>query len=449
MPKDNEHKMQPRAVPQDLATEQHLIGAMLLSKVAVAEASEVIHPDDCFKPAHAHIMEAIFHLFAKGEVVDPITVARQLSADHLLDAVGGAATLVELQTYAPMVKSPRRYAQIVSDLASLRRLIMTGERIAELGYSMPEDVGEAIDKAEAMLFELAPKTSTELESTAQLFERTIDAIEQRRQRGSIVTGFPTGLPELDNVLLGLQPNALIVLGGRPAMGKSSLANGMVKNGIERTGLPGVIFNLEMSKQEIMERLFSDEADIVGGKLRAGAVSDDEMQRMRAAGMRLADLPLFIDDNPSITVLEMRSKCRRLKALRGQLGVVTVDYVQLMTGRNQRESREREVAEISRGLKIMARELQCPVVALAQLNRELEKRADKRPMLSDLRESGALEQDADVVLFAYRDHVYFPGSDPNHAEILIAKHRAGPTGVIDVRFEGSYTRFLPASSAIAA
>ncbi len=432
-----------RVPPHNLDAEEALLGAMLLSRDAVAAASEALHGGDVFyRPAHAHIFETITVLTARGQAVDPITVADELRRRDLLEAVGGPATLVSLQANAPGTANAAHYARIVRDHALLRRLIGAAGNIAERAYGLPDDVRKAVDEAESLVFDIARHEGEG--STApikDLLSDTLERLEELYERGTEITGTPTGYVDLDAMTSGLQPGALIVVGARPAMGKTSFALGMATNAAMRANRPTLVFSLEMSKVELSQRILCAEARVDSKKVRTGKLSQDDWGAISNAIGRLAEAPVWIDDNPNVNVMEIRSKARRLRSEVGDLGMVVVDYIQLMTGRNNAESRQVEVSEISRGLKLLARELECPVVALAQLNRGLEQRADKRPMLSDLRESGALEQDADVVMFIYRDEVYDPKQEnAGLAEILVAKHRNGPTGVAHLSFLAHITRF---------
>jgi replicative DNA helicase len=428
--------------PHNLDAEESLLGAMLLSRTAIDVASESVSASDFYKPAHGHVYEAITSLSAQGEPVDPVTVADELARHDLLELVGGPNTLVNLQAVTPATSSAGRYAKIISEHALLRRLIGVAGEIAEMGYDVPDDVPKTVDRAESLVFEVAQHRQTDSMSRLHdLLDQTLDSLEALYERGDAITGTPTGFADFDELTAGLQPNALVVVGARPGMGKTSFAMGMAGHAALDAARPVLFFSLEMSRVELSQRLLCSEARIDSTKVRNGRLSEDDWRRISHAIGRLSEAPLWIDDNPNVTVMEIRSKARRLQSQVGPLGMIVVDYIQLMTGRSNAESRQVEVAEISRSLKILARELQVPVVALAQLNRGLEQRADKRPMLSDLRESGSLEQDADVVVFLYRDEHYNPESpDRGTAEVLVAKHRAGPTGMVRLAFLDHYTKF---------
>lgn len=431
-----------RVPPHNLDAEESLLGAMLLSRTAIDVASESMSPDFFYKPAHGHIYDAIVSLSAKGEPVDPVTVAEELRRAGLLDAIGGSGTLLSLQAATPATSSASRYAKIVEEHALLRAMIGVGGEISELGYSLPDDVTKALDDAESMMFRVAEHRQTNTMSRLHdLLDQTLDSLEALYERGDAITGTPTGYHEFDELTSGLQPNALIVVGARPGMGKTSFAMGMASHAALEAQRPVLFFSLEMSRVELSQRLLCSEARVDSTRVRNGRLTDDDWHRISHAIGRLGESNLWIDDNPNVTVMEIRSKARRLQSQVGQLGMIVVDYIQLMSGHGRAENRQTEVAEISRGLKILARELQCPVVALAQLNRGLEQRADKRPMLADLRESGSLEQDADIVTFLYRDEQYNADSpDVGTAEVLVAKHRAGPTGMVRLAFLSHYTKF---------
>jgi len=417
----------PRSAPHDLSAEESLLGAMILSRDAIAIALVACSAEDFYKPAHGHVFGAITSLYAQGEPADPVTVADELRRSGLLEAIGGSGTLISLQVATPAISSAGRYAAIVAELALLRRLIGAASEIAELGYSLPEDVANTIDQAEALVYAVAQRRRTDsLTEATELMQQVLDRIEARFERGEAITGLATGFRDLDERLAGLQPSNLIIIGARPSMGKTSLALGMAAHAAIRARVPTLVVSLEMSQAELGERLLAGEARVDLARLRNGQLRETDWSRIASAVGPLGSAPLVIDDDPASTVLDVRATARRLKSKDG-LGLVVVDYLQLMVG-GSAENRQVEVSEISRGLKLLARELEIPVVALAQLSRNLEMRADKRPTLADLRDSGALEQDADVVLMAYRDEIYHPESpDRGSAEIIVAKHRNGPTG----------------------
>jgi replicative DNA helicase len=314
--------------------------------------------------------------------------------------------------------------------------------IAEMSYDLPDDVTKTVDQAESLVFEVAQRRVTDtMAPIHDLLNDNLDRLESLYDKGDAITGTPTGFADLDELLSGLQPNALYVIGARPSMGKTALALGVASHAAIDAQRPVLVFSLEMGQLELTQRMLCSEARVDSKRVRNGNLSEADWQKIAHATGRLAEAPVWIDDNPNLTIMEIRSKARRLKSRLGDLGLVVVDYLQLMTGRSSAENRQVEVSEISRGLKILARELGCPVLALSQLSRQLEMRADKRPMLADLRESGSIEQDADVVMFIYRDDVYNPDSpDRGTAEILVSKHRNGPTGMVRLAFLDHYTKF---------
>jgi replicative DNA helicase len=431
-----------RVPPHNLQAEQALLGAMLLSRDAIAAALEICDTDDFYKPAHGHIFDGIRSLYGVGEPADPVTVADELARAGLLDAIGGLSTLVTLQADTPATANAGRYARIIEEHALLRRLIGVAGEIAELGYSVPDDVEAAVDRAESMVFEVAERRVTDsTKLLRELLEESLDRLEALYERGETVTGVPTGYLDLDERLSGLQPSSLVIVGARPAMGKTAFALGIAAHAAMEAGTPTLLFSLEMSHSEVTQRLLVSEARVDANRIRNGRLVESDWPKISQAIGRLGEIPLYIDDNPNLTVMEVRAKARRLKAHQGGLGLIIIDYLQLMSGRNTAENRQVEVSEISRGLKILARELVVPVVALSQLSRNLEMRSDKRPVLADLRESGSLEQDADVVLFLYRDEVYNPESpDRGTAEVIVSKHRNGPTGTTQLAFLDHFTRF---------
>ena len=382
-----------RVPPHDLQAEESLLGAMLLSRDAISVASETLSGDDFYKPAHAHIFEAICSLTAAGEPADPVTVADELRRAGVFDAVGGGATLATLQANTPATSNALHYARIVEEHALLRRLIGVSAEIAEAAYELPEDVVKTVDWAESRVFEVAQRRVTDtLAPIHDLLDANLDHLEQLYSRGDSITGMPTGFADLDELTSGFQSSALIVLGARPSAGKTALALSVAANAAMESNRPVLVFSLEMSHLELTQRLLCAEARVDSKRVRNGGLTAPDWERIAHATGRLAEAPLWIDDNPNLTIMEIRSKARRLRSRVGDLGLIVVDYLQLMSGRSRAENRQVEVSEISRGLKILARELECPVLALSQLSRNLELRADKRPILADLRESGCLTAD---------------------------------------------------------
>lgn len=431
-----------RIPPHNLNAEESVLGAVLLSSDAINAVAEInLVPGDFYKPGHQHIYDAVRALVGSGEPVDAVTVADELRRHGLLELVGGIETLHSLQNATPAISNAHHYARIVQDTSLLRRLIHVGSEISEIGFTDPDDARKAVDKAESKMFELGDGyTPDSTRPLSELVPKTMDHLEQRYELNNAITGMATGFDELDELLSGLQPSTLNIVGARPAMGKTAFGLGMATYIAQNSGLPVLVFSLEMGQLELTQRILSSEARVDSQKLRTGNLNEADWAKIGTAVGRL-EVPLYLDDNPRVTVMEIRAKARRIKARDG-LGLVVVDYLQLMSGSDRAENRQLEISEISRNLKILARELEVPIVALSQLSRGLESRHDKKPMLSDLRESGSLEQDADVVMFLYREEVY-SRDDPSKkglAEVIVAKHRSGPIGDIQLVFHGHYTRF---------
>lgn len=426
-----------------------MLGALLLSREVVGQIAELgLQVDHFYKPAHQHVYASIRGLMSTGQPVDAVTVADELRRSGLLDEIGGPQILLDLQNATPAISNAARYAKIVQDTAVLRRLIGVASEIAEIAYMEPDDVTKALDEAETKVFEVAEDRV--VDSTRPLIDllpMAMDKLQETFERGDTITGIPTGFHDLDEILSGLQPSTLNIVGARPAMGKTALGLGIATNVAQQTMKPVLVFSLEMGHAELTQRILSSEAEVDSQKLRTGRLAESDWTKIGRAINKL-EVPLYLDDNPRVTVMEIRAKARRLKARNGGLAMILIDYLQLMSGGVSAENRQLEVSEISRGLKILARELEVPIVALSQLSRNLETRGDKRPMLADLRESGSLEQDADVVMFLYRDEVYNRESpDKASAEVIIAKHRSGPTGTVRLVFRGQYTKFANAARGI--
>jgi len=430
--------------PHDLDAEESLLGAMLLSTDAISVALEKCSAEDFYKPTHGNLFSAIAKLYERGEPVDAITVTDELRRTLDPDLVGDPAELVALQGGTPSVANAGYYADIVFEHSLLRRMVAVAGEISDLAYSKPSDVIGAVDEAEQKMLEISDARSADtLAALDDLLLKSFARIEELANRSETITGTATGYTDLDKLLAGLQPQSLTIVGARPAMGKTAFALGMLTHAGAVNQKPSLLFSLEMSHLELTQRMLASEARVDAQKMKTGRLSDSDWERVTRAMTRLSDSPIFIDDNPRLTVMDIRARARRIKKQHGDLGIIVIDYLQLMTSRGSAENRQVEVAEMSRGLKILARELNCPVVALSQLSRGLEARQDKRPMLSDLRESGSLEQDADVVAFLYRDEVYDPDGSPERrgtAEVIVAKHRNGPTGTINLAFLGQYARF---------
>ena len=434
----------PRVPPHDLDAEQSLLGAMLLSSDAISVALEKCSAEDFYKPTHGNIFAAISRLYERGEPVDVVTVTDELRRTLTPDLVGEPADLIALSSSTPSVANASHYAEIVFELALLRRMVVVAGEISDLAYSKPSDVIGAVDEAEQKMLEISDSRSADtLAVLDDLLGASLARIEELAQRTETITGTASGYVDLDKLLAGLQKQSLCIVGARPAMGKTAFALGMLTHVGATLQKPALLFSLEMSHLELTQRMLASEARVDAQKMKTGRLSDSDWDRVVRATTKLSDSPIYIDDNPRLTVMDIRARARRIKKAHGELGIVVIDYLQLMTSRSNAENRQVEVAEMSRGLKILARELDCPVVALSQLSRGLEARSDKRPMLSDLRESGSLEQDADVVLFLYRDEVYDPEAPPERrgtAEVILAKHRNGPTGTTNLAFLANYARF---------
>jgi replicative DNA helicase len=432
-----------RIPPHNLDAEAAVLGAALLSRDALAAAAETgLSPDDFYKPGYGHIYAQILTLDRGGDAIDPVTVADGLGRDGLLELAGGLPALISLQADTPATSSAGRYAHIVREMAQLRRLISVAGEIAEAAYDLPSDVPAVVDQAEALVFAVG---ETNLADTVvgvdTLLSEGLDYLEALYQRGDTITGTPTGFYDLDRLLSGLQGGDLVVLGARPAVGKSAFALDMARHIAFERRQPTLLFSLEMSRRQITQRLIAAEARIELTRVRTGRLTDSDWPKLSAAVARINDAPFFVDDQRDVTITALRAKARRLRSRLGGLGAVIVDYVQLMQAEGRSENRQIEVAQISRGLKILAGELDVPVVALSQISRNVEQRADKRPTLADLRESGALEADADVVILLYRDELYNEASaDRGTAEIMVAKQRNGPIATVRAAFLAPYAHF---------
>jgi replicative DNA helicase len=432
-----------RQPPQDLAAEQSVLGGMMLSKDAIADVLEKLRPGDFYRPAHQNVYDAVLDLYARGEPADAVTVAAELDRRGLLRRMGGALYLHTLISTVPTAANAGYYAGIVAEKALLRRLVEAGTRVVQYGYAGAEgaDVNEIVDRAQAEIYDVTERRTTEdfvvLES---LLQPTMDEIDAIASQGGIARGVPTGFTELDEVTNGLHPGQMIVIAARPGMGKSTLGLDFLRSCSIKNRMASVVFSLEMSKSEIVMRLLSAEAKIKLTDMRSGRMSDDDWTRLARRMSEISEAPLYIDDSPNLTMMEIRAKARRLKQ-KSDLKLIVIDYLQLMTSGKKVESRQQEVSEFSRQLKLLAKELEVPVVAMSQLNRGPEQRTDKKPMLSDLRESGAIEQDADMVILLHRPDA-FERDDPRggEADLILAKHRNGPTKTVTVAHQLHLSRF---------
>jgi replicative DNA helicase len=435
-----------RTPPQDVAAEQCALGGMLLSKDAIADVVEVLRPADFYRPAHQTIYDAVIDLYGKGEPADAVTVSAELTRTGMLEKVGGAPYLHTLIASVPTAANAGYYAQIVRERAILRRLVEAGTKVVQLGYGaaagMGGDVDDVVDRAQAAVYEVVERrTSEDYVDLESAMWATYNEIESIGNRGGELFGVPTGFRDLDELTNGLHAGQLIVVAGRPGLGKSTLGMDFLRSATIAHNQAGVMFSLEMGKSEITMRLLSAEARIPLTRIRTGTLTDDDWNKLARRMGEVAQAPMFIDDSPNLTMMEIRAKARRLKQ-RHDLKLIVVDYLQLMTSPKRVENRQQEVAEMSRSLKLLAKELAVPVVAISQLNRGAEQRSDKKPQLSDLRESGAIEQDADMVILLHREDAYERESPrAGEADLIVAKHRNGPTRDVIVSSQLHYSRFV--------
>jgi replicative DNA helicase len=429
--------------PQNLEAEESVLGAMMLSPGAIGAVSEVLDAGDFYRESHAKIYRAALALYAKGEPVDAITLVDALGERGELDDVGGRPRIHELAALVPATANAAHYARIVHEMGTLRGLIRVGQEIARLGWERPGETVDLLDQAEQVLFDLSQgRVQGDFSHIEELLKESFERITALYESGADITGVPSGFRDLDKLTSGFQPGNLIILAARPSMGKSGLALCVAANLAVRQETPTALFTLEMSKSEVTQRLMCSEAKVESQRLRSGNLAPDDWPRLTAACDRLSKAPIYVDDTGSITMMEIRSKARRLKMREPGLGLIVVDYLQLMTSGSNAENRVQEVSQISRSLKVLARDLDVPILALSQLSRAVEQRHDKRPILSDLRESGSLEQDADLVMFIYRDEYYNPDTTDQQglAEVHLAKHRNGPTDSIKLSFLKRFAKF---------
>jgi replicative DNA helicase len=432
----------PRVAPHNLDAEQSTLGGMLLSQEAVAEVFETVSGVDFYAPKHELIFNAILNLFGRGEPTDVIAVTDELNKQGNLVKAGGADYLHSLTGYVPTAANAGYYAKIVADKAILRRLIEAGTRIAQAGYESQGEVEDLVNQAQAEIYKVSSQSSREdYVPLSDSLEAAIHEIEGAQKRGGELTGVPTGFTDLDAYTHGLHPGQLVIVAARPAVGKSTFALDLARNASVKHNQATIFFSLEMGRAEIAMRLMSAESSIYLQSMRKGTVTDADWTRLAAVRGRINDAPLYIDDSPNMSLVEIRAKCRRL-AQQVDLKLVVIDYIQLMSSGKKVESRQQEVSEFSRALKLLAKELGLPVVALSQLNRQAEQAKDKKPELSHLRESGSLEQDADVVVLLHREGIYEKDHPrAGEADLILAKQRNGPTGTVVVAFHGQYSRFV--------
>jgi len=432
-----------RLPPQNIEAEQAVLGAIFLEPSALTVASEILIPEDFYRASHQKIFNAMLKLNDEGKVVDLVTVTEELAAAKLIEDTGGVSYLSELASSVPTAANIEYYARIVEEKSLLRRLIRTATEIASDGYSREDEVEALLSEAEKNILAVAQrKNAGAFHNIKDVLVRTYDNIEQMHQRAGEITGLETGFIELDRMTAGFQRNDLIIVGARPSVGKTAFALNIAQNVAHKTGENIAIFSLEMGAEQLVMRLLCAEGNIDAQRLRTGSLTDDDWGKLTMAMGSLSSSGIFIDDTPGVRISDIRSKCRRLKQEHG-LGMILIDYLQLILGSGRAgENRQQEVSEISRSLKQLARELQVPVIALSQLSRGVEQRQDKRPMMSDIRESGSIEQDADIVAFLYRDDYYDKESEnKNIIEIIIAKQRNGPTGTVSLAFVKEYNKFV--------
>ncbi|SCG84476.1 replicative DNA helicase [Proteiniborus sp. DW1] len=431
-----------RVPPHSIEGEQSVLGSMILDKNAIIAATEILKPSDFYKEAHREIYEAILEIYNRDEPVDLITLSDELKKRNTLDAVGGILYLADLSEAISTTANIRFYCEIVEEKSILRRLISASNDIIAKGYEADEDINVIIDAAEKKIFEITQKRSSEgLDPIKEVLLESFSRIEQMALNKSDLTGLTTGFIDLDQKTSGLQKSDLVLVAARPSMGKTAFSVNLSVNAALKGNASVAIFSLEMSKEQLVQRMLSSESHVELQKIINGRLDEEDWPKLLRAMGPLSQAKIFIDDTPGITLMEMKAKCRRLKMEKG-LDLIMIDYLQLMSGEGRNENRQQEISAISRGLKGLAKEMDCPVIALSQLSRAPEIRADHRPILSDLRESGAIEQDADIVMFLYRDDYYHPDSEKkNIGEVIIAKHRNGPTGTVELVFMGEYTKFL--------
>ncbi len=436
-----------RLPPHSVEAEQAVLGGLLLDNQAWDRIADLLGEEDFYRQDHRQILRAIALLVDAGKPADAVTVAEALRGRGELENAGGLAYLAALAGNTPSAANIRRYAEIVRERAVLRRLVDTATQIADSAYAPAgRNASQLLDEAEARVFEIAEaghRGGGGFQKLKPLLVQAMERIDElyHRDSDSDVTGVPTGFADLDSKTSGLQPGDLVIVAGRPSMGKTAFSLNIAENVAIDLGLPVAVFSMEMASQQLVMRMLGSVGKLDQHKLRTGRLEEDDWPRLTHALAKLDEAPLFIDETPALNALELRARARRLMRECGKLGLIVVDYLQLMSASSQGENRATEISEISRSLKALAKELHCPVIALSQLNRSLEQRPNKRPVMSDLRESGAIEQDADVILFIYRDEVYNPDSqDKGRAEVIIGKQRNGPIGTVGLAFLGQYTRF---------
>ena len=430
--------------PHDEEAEQAVLGSMLLDKNAVVKGIEILKPSDFYRADNATVFEACLNIYNKGEAIDTITISNELTTMGKLDAIGGLEYIAKLPEAVPTTANVEKYIKIVEEKSLLRSLIKSANDMIALGYNQNEEVENIMDRAEQTIFELIQRKSQQgYSSIKDVLVESLNEIQELYSKKKRVTGVSTGFADMDNMLSGLHNSDLILIAARPAMGKTAYALNIATNAAVNAGVGVAVFSLEMSKQQCTNRILAIQSMVDSQKLSRGELEEDDWTKIGVAASELSDSAgIYIDDTPGITAAEIRAKCRKMKLEHENLGLIVIDYLQLISGSGRSEGRQQEVSEISRALKILAKEINVPVIALSQLSRAPEQREDHRPMLQDLRESGSIEQDADIVMFIYRDDYYKPEEPPtNIAEIIIAKNRNGPTGKVELLWMPQYTKFV--------
>ena len=430
--------------PHDEEAEQAVLGSMLLDKNAVVKGIEILKPSDFYRSDNATVFEACLNIYNKGEAIDTITISNELTTMGKLDAIGGLEYIAKLPEAVPTTANVEKYIKIVEEKSLLRSLIKSANDMIALGYNQNEEVENIMDRAEQTIFELIQRKSQQgYSSLKDVLVESLNEIQELYSKKKRVTGVSTGFADMDNMLSGLHNSDLILIAARPAMGKTAYALNIATNAAVNAGVGVAVFSLEMSKQQCTNRILAIQSMVDSQKLSRGELEEDDWTKIGVAASELSDSAgIYIDDTPGITAAEIRAKCRKMKLEHENLGLIVIDYLQLISGSGRSEGRQQEVSEISRALKILAKEINVPVIALSQLSRAPEQREDHRPMLQDLRESGSIEQDADIVMFIYRDDYYNQDQPPtNIAEIIIAKNRSGPTGKIELLWMPQYTKFV--------
>lgn len=430
-----------RIPPQNIEAEQSVIGSMILDKDAIATVSEIITGEDFYRNDHREIFEAIIDIYDQSKPVDIVTLVERLKQRDTLDAVGGVEYITYVATGVPTTANVKYYTQIVEEKSMLRKLIRSANEIMNMGYEASDEVSNIMDSAEKQIFDLMQKKESKgVHAIREVLVETINKIEESYKNKGKILGVASGFSDLDRKTSGFQPSDLVIIAARPAMGKTSFVLNIAEHAALHAKVPVAIFSLEMSKEQLVNRMLCSEALVDSQKVKTGMLDDDDWQKIARSVGPLSEAPIYIDDTAGISIMEIRAKCRRLK-MKKNIGLVIIDYLQLMQGRGKTENRQQEISDISRSLKILAKEINVPIIALSQLSRSAETRTDHRPMLSDLRESGAIEQDADMVMFLYREDYYKPDTDKkNVAEVIIAKNRNGSTGSVDLVWMGQFTKF---------